>query len=233
MKKENVYRGGFYLAGLLLLALGLTCNTQTGLGVSPIISVSYCIASVWDLNFGDITFLQYSCFVILQMILHAIRDRRLRRQGMRPAYSLKRMLLTDLLQLPLSLVFTRFLNLFDLWIPDFSGSPIPERLLALLAAMVLTGVGAAMSLNMRLIPNPGDGIVQTLADFTGKSVGLAKNCFDALNIAAAILLGLLWTGRLAGVGVGTVCAVIGIGRVVALFNRLYKSKITALAQVKE
>ncbi len=233
MKKETAYRAGFYAVGLLLLALGLTCNTQTGLGVSPIISVSYCIATVWDLNFGDITFLQYGSFVIVQMILHILRDRRLRRQGKTPPYSLRRLLLTDLLQLPLSLVFTRFLNLFGLWIPNVSGYPLPHRFLMLLAAIVLTGVGAAMSLNMRLVPNPGDGIVQTLADFTGKSVGLAKNCFDALNIAVAILLGLLWTGHLTGVGVGTLCAVIGIGRVIALFNRLCKGRITGLAQVKE
>lgn len=232
MKKGTAYRVGFYAAGLLILALGLTCNTQTGLGVSPIISVSYCIAAVWDLNFGDITFLQYGCFVAIQMILHVLRDRRLRLQGKTPSFSLKRMLLTDLLQLPLSLVFTRFLNLFSLWIPDFSGRSLPERLLMLLAAIVLTGVGAAMSLNMRLIPNPGDGIVQTLADFTEKSVGLAKNCFDALNICMAILLSLLWTGRLTSVGLGTICAVIGVGRGIALFNHLCKDKMTELSHVK-
>ena len=29
-------------------------------------------------------------------------------------------------------------------------------------SIILTGVGAAMSLNMRIIPNPGDGIVQAI-----------------------------------------------------------------------
>ena len=49
------------------------------------------------------------------------------------------------------------------------------RFLFLLLAIVLTGVGAAMSLNMRLIPNPGDGIVQAIADTIHKSVGFTKN----------------------------------------------------------
>lgn len=91
-------------------------------------------------------------------------------------------LLMDLLQLPLSLIFTRFLNLFAAVIPVF-GEVYPDhfagsyvgRFLFLLLAIVLTGVGAAMSLNMRLIPNPGDGIVQAIADTIHKSVGFTKN----------------------------------------------------------
>lgn len=41
-----------------------------------------------------------------------------------------------------------------------------------------TGIGAALSLNMRIVPNPGDGIVQAIADCTRKSVGFTKNCVD-------------------------------------------------------
>lgn len=36
-----IYRVLIYIAGLLILAMGLTLNTKAGLGVSPIISVSY------------------------------------------------------------------------------------------------------------------------------------------------------------------------------------------------
>lgn len=73
-------------------------------------------------------------------------------------------LLMDVLQLPLSLVFTRFLNLFSKLIPDVQtdGKSVAAALgikLAVLAlALILTGIGAALSLNMRIVPNPGDGI---------------------------------------------------------------------------
>lgn len=40
MKKEYIFRGIFYIAGLVVLALGLVLNTETGLGASPIVSVS-------------------------------------------------------------------------------------------------------------------------------------------------------------------------------------------------
>ena len=130
-----------------------------------------------------------------------------------------------MLQFPLSLIFTRFLNLFSEQIPElqtvyadaFAGS-LPGRFLFLCLAILLTGIGAAMSLNMRLVPNPGDGIVQAIADTIGRSVGFTKNCFDLFNIVLTTIISLLFAGHLVGVGVGTVVAVVGVGRVIALFN---------------
>ena len=68
----------FYAAGLLVLARGLTLNTKTGLGVSPIISVAYSISQIFDHNFGNMTLALYSVFVVIEIILHLIRDRRYR-----------------------------------------------------------------------------------------------------------------------------------------------------------
>lgn len=75
----------------------------------------------------------------------------------------KRLRLLDLLQLPFSLIFTRFLNLFTYIIPDFNEYSLLLRLFVMFLAIVLTGIGAATMLNMNLIPNPGDGIVQAIA----------------------------------------------------------------------
>lgn len=71
MKKIN--RTVLYCAGMIALALGITLNTKTGLGVSPIISVAYCISQIWGLNFGDMTFLLYALFVAAQFVLRGKR----------------------------------------------------------------------------------------------------------------------------------------------------------------
>lgn len=60
--------------GLLILALGITLNTKTGLGVSPIISVSFSISTIWHFNFGNTTLVLYALFVVVEMILHTIRS---------------------------------------------------------------------------------------------------------------------------------------------------------------
>ena len=76
MQKNYIYRGGFYLVGLLVLALGISLNTKTGLGVSPIISVSYSISTIWNLNFGNMTMVLYCIFVLVEMLLHTILCRK-------------------------------------------------------------------------------------------------------------------------------------------------------------
>ena len=242
MKKALIYRIVFYLLGLLVLALGLTLNTKAGLGVSPIISVSFSVAEIWDFNFGNTTLVLYALFVVVEMALHLMQYRRFRSDDIAHAKqaNLRLTLLLDVLQFPLSLVFTRFLNLFSGWIPtletDYAGSflgSFPGRVLFLCLAIVLTGVGAAASLDMRLVPNPGDGIVQAIADTVGKSVGFTKNCFDLCNITITIGISMVFADRLTGVGVGTVVAVIGVGRVIALFNRVAQQQMAHCAGLSE
>ena len=167
-------RWGFYLMGLLILAMGLTLNTKAGLGVSPIISLSYAASVIWNRNFGDMTFVLYGIFVLIQAAIH------LREKG-KVGRSL---LMKDALQFPLSIVFTRFLNVFSVCIPSLEkcgseASGLLGRLGVLMLALIFTGIGAAMSLSMRLVPNPGDGLVQVLADTFGIGTGLMKNWWGA------------------------------------------------------
>ena len=62
--------------------------------------------------------------------------------------------------------------------------------------------------------------MQAIADTVHKSVGFTKNCFDLFNICITITVGL---------GLGTVVAVIGVGRVIAIFNHGFKKKMDDLA----
>ena len=247
MKKNNIYRGLFYVLGLLVLALGITLNTKAGLGVSPIISVSYSISTILNTNFGNMTLILYSTFVVVEMILHT-REHFLEKkkeekgdaQSDSKKRSLKVMLLKDALQFPLSLIFTRFMNVFVYVIAAYGSlgvngfySSFPGRIVTLIIAITLTGIGAAVSLNMRLIPNPGDGIVQAISDCIGKSVGFTKNCFDLFNITLTTCVGMIFAGHLIGIGIGTVMAVIGVGRVIAVFNHFFKKKMAVLAGVDD
>lgn len=228
MKKRNLaLRIIFYIGGLLILAFGIILNTKSGLGVSPIISVAYSFATIWNLNFGNTTFVLYAIFVMIEMILHFIMSKR---QQVDTEKSLVLTLGKDLLQLPLSLAFTRFMNLFSAWIPAPSHG-FGSKLVVLAMGIICTGIGAAMSLNMRLIPNPGDGIVQTIADCIHKPVGFTKNCFDLMNICITISVGMIFAHRLVGVGIGTVIAVVGVGRVIAVFNYLCMKKMPEAAGV--
>lgn len=185
----------------------------------------------------------YSIFVVIQICLHLIRSKRAAGEEGAVLAHANRMdrkltVLMDLLQIPLSLVFTRFLNVFSAVIPNLYGEgkdtpgQMVLRILFLVVAIVLTGIGAAMSLNMRIIPNPGDGIVQAIADCIRKSVGFTKNCFDLTNIAITTTVSLVFAGHLVGIGIGTILAMIGVGRTIAVFNHFTYDRMIRLSGVE-
>ncbi len=238
MGRSKFYRGMFYIIALLILAFGIVLNTKTGLGVSPIISVSFSASTIIKMNFGDATFVWYGVFVVVEIILHIIMSKRSEAAGKYCVKDLKKAVVMDVLQIPLCLVFTRFMNLFSVVLPElavdykgtFAGS-LAGRICFLIFAIICTGAGAVWSLDMRLIPNPGDGIVQALSDFSGRNVGFVKNCFDVFNICLTLGIGILFEGHVIGIGLGTIMAVIGVGRVMAVFNHFLFDKVTRAAGI--
>ena len=201
----------FYLIGQIILATGLTLSTKVNLGVSPILSIAYCASVITGRAIGDTSLIVYIICIIAEIILHA-------RQDMQPEQR-KKVFILDLLQLPLSLVFTRVMNLFARFIPTPSGT-LFLRIPLLILAIVCVGVGAAMTLDMRLIANPADGIVQVISDVSGLKLGLTKNIVDISCVILTAIASFILTHRIIGIHVGTLLAMFGTGRVIAVFNRI-------------
>ncbi len=217
--KRSITRVLVYLSGLCILALGLTVSTKADLGVSPIIAVSFCVSKLTGARFGDMTFLLYASFVVIEMILHLI-------PGKRCPADRKKAILADVLQLPLSYFFTILLNGLSAWIP--AAETMISRIAVLLLSVILVGTGAALSLDMRLIANPGDGLVQAVSDRTGIELGLSKNIVDITCVTITCILSMAVAHRFLGVGIGTLIAMLGIGRVIAFVNRLFGERLALL-----
>ena len=201
----------FYLIGQIILATGLTLSTKVNLGVSPILSIAYCASVITGRAIGDTSLIVYIICIIAEIILHS-------RQDMQPEQR-KKVFILDFLQLPLSLVFTRVMNLFARFIPTPSGT-LFLRIPLLILAIVCVGVGAAMTLDMRLIANPADGIVQVISDVSGLKLGLTKNIVDISCVILTAIASFILTHRIIGIHVGTLLAMFGTGRVIAVFNRI-------------
>ena len=209
-----------YGLGIVILALGITLNTKTGLGVSALVSIAYTVANAWNLNFALMTFLLYTCFALIEVGL---------KWGFLP--QLRKVLWKDLLQIPFSLAFSLLLNVFGGIIPV--AEHVGAQIVMLVLAIVCTGIGAAMIVDMHLIPNPADGLAQTLGMVTKKGMGLGKNLLDCSSVGISAVIGLVARGRLIGIGIGTIAAMIGVGRVVALFNRCFETKLCRTAGVEK
>ena len=207
----RVYRFLFYGIGVICLALGITLNTKTGLGVSPITSIPYSISIVWDWSFSLVTFVVYTILVGIQLLLKGRNWDWL-----------------DLMQIPFSFVFSLLLELFEQILP-FSYPHLWQNLIMLAFAIVCTAIGISLTVGTKLITNPADGFANVLGMVLGKGVGFGKNVADILSVSITAALGLLGAGKLVGIGLGTVLAMILVGRVIALFNRLIGQKMLTMA----
>lgn len=207
---SKYYRGAVYCAGLVILSLGIILNTKTGLGVSPIISIPYSVSNIWKLNLGNSTLCIYILCVFGQMLLRGKKFRSF-----------------DLLQIPMSVVFSRVINFFNDMI-NININNLFINLILLGVAIMLTGIGVVMTVEMNFVPNSADGLTQALAERIGTSLGLAKNIIDITSVLITITIGLLSVGKVVGIGLGTLAAVVGVGRSIALVNMLFRKRMLAL-----
>ena len=200
-------RLGVYLLGLVILGCGIDMNTKAGLGVSPVISVAYALAQLWNIPLGVMTFIYYCALIGIQFLLL---------RGKLPP--------VQLLQFAVSLLTSLFIQIWDMLLP--TAEALGVKIFMMLLAIALTGAGLSLTVGMRLIPNPADGLASVLGDRMGRGLGLGKNVLDAACVVIAVAIGLIFRGRLLGIGVGTVAAVLLIGRVAALCQphvvRLYE-----------
>ena len=204
-------RLAIYLCGLGLLAFGTTLSTRTGLGVACITSAPAALSAATGWNLSVLVFLMYSVMITAQFLI----------KGKNRAW-------TDLLQLPVNMAFSLFLEWFGTLF-TFHFEALWQNLLLMAVSPVILGTGVCLMVNMKMPPNPPDGLVYTVSEVYGKDMGLVKNLLDSTCVAIALAVDLIGSGRITTVGVGTVFSMIFIGRTVALFNRLFRVKIQTLA----
>lgn len=215
MHKENLTRYAIYLSGMIILALGITLNTKTDLGVSPLISMPFAVSQIWHINFALLAFIMYSFFTLLEIFLKG-KNREAK----------------DLLQLPFSLVFSLLLQFLGDGYDSLAGvidilnmQTLAPRIIMLIIGVALTGIGVSMTVNMKFIPNPADGLAKAVGDKCGRNLGFGKNLIDISSVRITCIIGLLSSGHLVGVGIGTIVAMIGVGRCIFGFNYFLKNKM--------
>ena len=118
-QKKWILRIALYLIGIMVLALGITLNTKTNLGVSPIISMPYAVAQIFGYETGTAVFVAYLIFIVLQIVLL---------KGKFPPF--------QLLQVAASYLTSAFITIFDRIFP--APDQMGMRLLVLVLAIILT-----------------------------------------------------------------------------------------------
>ncbi len=205
-------RLAFYAAGLVVLAAGIILNTQAGLGVAPVNSLPYLVSELTPLTLGQVTTVFYLVCIVIQCIL------------------LRRVPLSALLQLPVSYVFGLLVDQINRLLSVVRPESLIASLFWLAVAILCIALGVVMVVGMKIVPNPPDGLVATIAEVSGKEFGFAKNCFDLTITCLSLLGGLIFARRVIGVGVGTILCALLVGRAAALFRRVLGGLMAKLSR---
>lgn len=187
-------------------------NARTGLGVAPMSTVPYLMYIIEGLSLGTASFIVYCVFVVAQLLLVRYPDVKI------------------LLQIPVSLLFSVFIDVLDIWLFPFTATGLIDGLVMLVIAVSFTALGVTPIVSARLVPVAPDGMVQALSQVFHCEFGKAKYFFDGSCVGISLVYGLVRTGAAVGIGIGTVAAALLAGGICTFWGRLLNRRLMAFME---
>lgn len=204
-------RMALYLAGVVVLALGIVIQTESGLGVASLTCFADALARIGGVSLGAMVSATYIVYVFVQLLI-------LRRE-FQPRI---------LLEIGFSMVIGLFTDVFSALMP-FHPATLPARVATMMASLCLTSFGVSLVVNMGVVPNAPDGLVQVIAEKLRMRFGDVKVVFDSAHVAAALALTLAVLGNAGGFGPTTIISALFLGRLINVMNRLFAARFTRAA----
>ena len=190
-----------YIIGLNLIAVAVVLNIRYSLGVAAFSSVMYSISEIYRISLGTASIICYLLFVLMQCVLS------------------KRITVTFLLEVPLSLAFGVLTDVYDWLVPDMELNLI-VRIVLFIMTMFVTSMGVYLCVKTDLVLTPTDGIVKTISEAFALPFSAVKNAFDISLVAISALLCIVNRTEFYGIGIGTVLSAICLGRIIKLYGKL-------------
>lgn len=196
----------YYILGLNLIAVAVVLNIRYHLGVAAFSSVMYSISEIYYISLGTASIICYLLFVLMQCILS------------------RKVTLTYLLEVPLSLAFGVLTDIYDLFVPDMEFH-ILLRIILFIITMFITAMGVYLCVKTDVVLTPTDGIVKTISEVFCLPFSAVKNIFDISLIAISVLLCVGNHTELYGIGMGTVLSALCLGRIIKIYERYLPLKM--------
>ena len=114
----------------------------------------------------------------------------------------------QILQFPAAILFGTVIDLAERFIRSITYSNYVEQWLLCLIGIFLIAFGVSMEVMANLVTTAGEGIVLAICKVVPIKFGNMKMIFDVTLVCIAIILALLFLGKLSGVREGTIAAAI-------------------------
>lgn len=195
-----------FIIGLYFLALGIVMIVRSSMGTTPISSINYVCSINTPLSLGTWTFITNLIMIALQLLL------------IRGGYGNKKDVIEILLQIPLSFVFSAFIDL-NMWITNrISPFNYGMSVVFLLIGCIIQSVGVVLEIKPKVAMMSAEGLVKYLSRRVNKEFGKMKVYVDLTLVSLAILASLAFSGKIEGVREGSVIAALITGYIVSFLN---------------
>ncbi len=206
MKREKIgVRILLLVAGVFIIGAGVALSIRSNLGTSPISSIPYVLNIILPgISVGTFTILINTFLVLIQFFILKSRSG-----------------IDQLTQIPILLIFGLFIDI-NLYLTQslILDNYIVQLLTALLGCFVMA-FGIFLELKADIGYLPGEGLSLVISESYNKNFGKVKVATDSMFVTIAIVLSLIFNGKIEGVREGTVLAALLVGVIVQIYqNRI-------------
>ena len=204
-EKEMIKRSILYVGGLYVLSNGVAMAIKSNLGISPINVNPFVFSEIFTgITMGMFTTTLLLLFILIEFLI-------LR----------KKFKVANLVEILPSFIFGFFVDLsHGIWSRLPAPSSYPMQLVLLLVGSVVLSSGLVIYMNAKLINMPAEGIVVVIAQaIPNGTFPKVKTWLDITLVSTAIIISLLYFGRLHGIREGTLWFAINTGRIMPIVRK--------------
>ena len=110
------------------------------------------------------------------------------------------------------------------WLIPVLPFALPARLVCFVLTMFVTAAGVFLCVKSKMVLTPTDGIVNTISEVFHLRFSTVKNSFDLSMVVISALLCIVNHSPFYGIGVGTVLSALLLGRIIKLYEVLWRVK---------
>lgn len=204
---KNINRVVIYICGIFLLALGGVLAIKSNLGASPVSSLPLSISKVSSVSLGAAATILFSLYVGLQLVILK-----------------KDFKLIQLMQIVFAILFGQVMNFFNLII-NINVDDFYIRVLICILSFFISAFGIMFTITANIVPVAPDGLTQAISKKAKINFGKAKVYFDCVVVILSIMILLVNSKGLDGLGIGTILSAVLVGRIVEQINKYFKDRI--------
>lgn len=211
--KMGIKRVLVYVLGLFFYSLGIALTAKTDLGIAPISTFPYALSFILPFSFGVCTFFLTITYILIQIVI-------LGKEFEKRQY----------LQIVVGILFSTFVDFSMFILSPVAPQSYISRLIVLIIGCFILAFGITLSVISNVIIPPAEGAINAIATKLNKNFGNVKIAFDSTVVVLAIIVSLVFLGRLEGFKEGTIISVFVTGYFTKVQMKVLKDKIEKICR---